>query len=88
MDLPEIKKLDECVLNRIAAGEIIQKPANVLKELMENSLDKIDQNPDCRQIGRIKIFEHQDTGTGIRRDNLEIVCERFTTSKLQTWVSW
>ncbi|CAR25752.1 hypothetical protein ZYGR_0A03210 [Zygosaccharomyces rouxii] len=79
----KIKPLDESVVNKIAAGEIIISPVNALKEMMENSIDAGASSLDILvREGGIKLLQITDNGSGISKEDLPILCHRFTTSKL------
>lgn len=81
----KIEKLDPHLINQIAAGEVIERPAAILKELVENSIDagalRIDI--EVEDGGRAKIAI-RDNGYGISKDDITLAFERHATSKLST----
>ena len=76
--------LDDLTINKIAAGEVIERPANVVKELVENSIDAGANNIVIEVKNGGKTFiKITDNGKGIRQDDMAISLERHATSKIR-----
>ena len=79
-----IRVLGDAVINQIAAGEVVDRPASVLKELLENAIDAESAQIDVEVVAAGgKLIRVSDDGTGMSRDNALLSIERHATSKIR-----
>ena len=82
----EIKELPNNLVNRIAAGEVVERPSNVVKELLDNSVDSGADRIEIRfEAGGKDLIEISDNGSGIPKDQIPLALKRHATSKIRKY---
>ncbi len=83
--MPRIQRLDTSVVNKIAAGEVIERPANVVKELLENSIDALSTHIEIDIVeGGSELIRITDNGEGIHPDDILLAVASHATSKIRS----
>ena len=83
--MSRIQRLDTSVVNKIAAGEVIERPANVVKELLENSIDALATRIEIDILeGGSELIRITDDGEGIHPDDMLLAVASHATSKIQS----